>query len=47
MLNLINALIDFSEHRVIGIIVGVSIAVVSLIAILIRYFVHKNRNEKK
>ncbi len=47
MLNFINVLIDFSEHRIIGIIVGISIAVVSLIAILIRYFVHKNKNKKK
>ncbi len=47
MLNLINVLIDFSEHRIIGIIVGISIALVSLTAILIRYFVHKNKNKKK
>ena len=47
MLNLINVLMDFSEHRIIGIIVGISIALVSLTAILIRYFVHKNKNKKK
>ncbi len=45
MLNLISTLIDFSDHRVIGIIVGVSIAIVSLIAILIRYYVHKNNKK--
>lgn len=36
-------LISFTEPRVIGIVVGLSIAVVSLTAIVIRYFVHRHR----
>ncbi len=41
-------LIDITEHRIIGIIIGVSIAVISLTAILIRFLVreHKRKKEK-
>lgn len=38
-------MLDFSDHRVIGITIGISIAIVSLIAILIRYLVGKRRKK--
>lgn len=38
--------IDFSEPRVIGLIVGGSIALISLSAILIRYLVREHKRKK-
>ncbi len=35
-------MLDFSDHRIIGLTVALSIAIVSLIAIFIRYLIHKN-----
>lgn len=40
-------LIDFTEHRIIGIIIGASIAVISLTAILIRFLVREHKRKKK
>lgn len=42
---MLKILLDFSDHRVIGLIVCLSIALVSLIAIFIRYLVHKNKKD--
>lgn len=40
-------LIDLSQPRIIGLIVGLSIAVVSLAAIIFKYFVHKHNLKKQ
>ncbi len=37
-------MLDFSDHRVIGITIGISIAIVSLLAIIIRYFIHRKKS---
>ncbi len=42
---MLKILLDFSDHRVIGLIVCLSIALVSLTAIFIRYLVHKNKKD--
>ncbi len=39
-------LIDFTDHRVIGIIVGVSIAIISLVSIFIRFLVREYKKKK-
>lgn len=39
-------LIDFTDHRVIGIIVGISIAVISLTSIFIRFLVREHKRKK-
>lgn len=42
---MLKILLDFSDHRVIGLIVCLSIALISLTAIFIRYLVHKNKKD--
>ena len=42
---MLKILLDFSDHRVIGLIVCLSIVLVSLTAIFIRYLVHKNKKD--
>ncbi len=42
---MLKALIDFSDHRVIGLIVCLSLALVSLSAIFVRYLIHKNKKD--
>ncbi len=39
-------LIDFTEHRVIGLIVGLSIAVLSLFIILIRFLLRERKKKR-
>ncbi len=39
-------LIDFTEHRVIGLIVGLAIAVLSLMIILIRFLLRERKKKK-
>ncbi len=36
-------MLDFSDHRIICLTICVGISVVSIIAIVIRYFVHRHR----
>lgn len=40
-------LIDFTDHRIIGIIIGASIAVISLTAILIHFLVREHKRKKE
>ncbi len=40
-------MIDFSDHRVIAITVGLSIAVTSLIIIFIRFLVRQHKRKKQ
>lgn len=42
---MLKALLDFSDHRVIGLLVCLSIALVSLSAIFIRYLIRKNKKD--
>ncbi len=38
-------MLDFSNHRIIALTVCLSIVLVSTIAIVIRYFVHRKKNK--
>ncbi len=42
---MLKALIDFSDHRVIGLIVCLSLALVSLSAIFVRYLIRKSKKD--